>query len=293
VIALWGVATLVSRAGDDSIGVGQDVALFFDGIDAASVTEARIERPADTIALVVRDGVWHVNGFRADSGSVARLIETLGGADVAALTATNPANHERMGVSSDSVRVLELTVGGATRTLLFGNEGPRVATIYARLPDQDDVYLIEAGLWGHLTRQLDDWRNRRLLAIDTSLVRRVAVDRDGDRFTLVRGDTAWAFEGGGSARAQQVQGILGELGGGLVASRLVPDGDTLAARPASGSTVAYSASGDVLAEVTVGAGLGPEGTGDRWAMVAGDSVRYRLPGFRVNAIVPTRASLQP
>jgi hypothetical protein len=78
-----------------------------------------------------------------------------------------------------------------------------------------------------------------------------------------------------------------------VASRFVPDSDSLSTRAPGGSTVAYSATGDVLAEVTVGAGLGAEGSGDRWGMVAGDSVRYRLPGFRVNLIVPTRESLQP
>jgi hypothetical protein len=292
-LVLWGVATLVSRAGGDSMSAGGDVGAFFVAADPASVTAVRIGRPADAIALVAVDGRWRVNGFSADSGSVARLFETLGTASVASLAATNPSNHERMGVSPDSARTLELTVGGATRSLLFGKEGPRVATIYARLPDDDDVYLVEAGLWSHLNRQLDDWRNRRMLTIDTSQVRRIAVDRDGDRFTLVRADTAWTFEDGSGARAQQVQSILGELGGSLVASRFVPDSDSLAARPPGGTTVAYSATGDVLAEVTVGAGLGAEGSGDRWGMVAGDSVRYRLPGFRVNLIVPTRESLQP
>jgi hypothetical protein len=85
-----------------------------------------------------------------------------------------------------------------------------------------------------------------------------------------------------------VSSLLGELSGGLVASRFVPDGDSLAALPQGGSTVALSAEGDVLAEVRVGSG-----TGDRWGMVAGDSVRYRLPSFRVNAIVPTLESMRP
>jgi hypothetical protein len=293
VIALWGTVTLVSRVGDDAAFVGSDVGSFFEGIDAASVTSLRIQRPTDTITLLAQGGTWRVNGFVADSGSVARFFQVLGDASVGGLAATNPANHERMGVATDSARTLEVTVGGVTRALLFGKEGPRVATIYARMPGQDDVYLVQGGLWSHLNRQLDDWRNRNMLAIDTSRVSRIVVNRDGDRFTLVRADTVWTFEDGTAARATQVRSILGELGGGLVASRFVPDSDTLSARPASGSTTAYSAEGDVLAEVTVGAGLGPEGAGDRWGMVAGDSVRYRLPGFRVNLIVPTRASLQP
>jgi hypothetical protein len=293
VVVLWLVASVVSRAGDGAIGAGQDVAAFFDGLDAASVNSVRIERPGDTIELVAEGGAWRVNGLRSDSGSVVRFFETLTGAAVGDLAATNPANHERMGVSADSARTLELIVGESTRTLLFGKEGPRVATIYARLPDQDDVYVVEGGLWAHLTRQLDDWRNRRMLAIDTSRVARIAVNRDGDAFTLIRADTAWTFEDGSAARPSQVRSVLGELGGGLVASRFVPDSDTLSTRPAGGSTVAYSATGEVLAEVTVGRGLGEEGAGDRWGMVGGDSVRYRLPGFRVNLIVPTLESVRP
>jgi hypothetical protein len=40
--------------------------------------------------------------------------------------------------------------------------------------------------------------------------------------------------------------------------------------------------------VTVGSG-----SGDRWATAAGDSVRYRLPPFRVDLIVPRVETLRP
>lgn len=288
VVVLWGAAALLSRSGGDASDVSGEVAAYFEGVDGGSVTSVRIRRPSDTIELALEGGVWRVNGFRSDSGSVARLFQTLEEAEVGALAATNPTNHDRMGVSADSARTLELEVGGQTRALLFGDEGPRANTVYARLAGEDDVYLIEGGLRAHLNRQLDDWRNRKMLAIDTSRVARIEVQRDADAFALVRADTAWTFEDGGPARASQVRSILGELGGGLVASRFVADDDSLAALPRGGSTVAYSEGGDVLAEVTVG-----EGSGERWGMVAGDSVRYRLPSFRVNLIVPTLESVRP
>ena len=288
VVILWVAATLVSRAGDGAIGASGELAGFFEGVTAEAVSEARILRPADTIALSRGGDGWRVNGFRADSGSVARFFQTLGDAEVGDLVATNPANHARMGVSADSARTLQLELAGATRSLLFGDEGPRPSTIYAREDGADQVYLVEGGLWSHLQRQLDDWRNRRMLAIDTSRVARIAIERGEDAFTLVRADSVWTFADGGATRAAQVRSILNELGGGLVASRFVADDDSLAALPAGGSTVAFSEEGDVLAEVTVG-----EGSGDRWAMVAGDSVRYRLPSFRVDLIVPTLESVRP
>ena len=288
VVVLWVAATLVSRAGDGSLGVSGEVAAFFEGVDPSSVEEARIFGPVDTIRLS-RDGdAWRVNGFRADSGSVARFFQTLEEAAVDRLMATNPANHARMGVSTDSARTLELEVGGTTRALLFGGEGPRPSTIYAREAGSDDVYLVEGALRSHLQRQLDDWRNRKMLAIDTSRVARIAVQRADEAFTLVKADSVWTFADGGAVRASQVQSILNELGGGLVASRFVADDDSLASLPQGGSTVAFTEAGDVLAEVTIGSG-----TGERWAMVTGDSVRYRLPSFRVDMIVPTLESVQP
>ena len=287
-VVLWIAATLLSRAGDGSMGGSADLAAFFDGVDAGSVAEARILRPSDTIRLSRRGDTWTVNGFRADSGSVARFFQTLQEAEAGGLVATNPSNHARMGVSEDSASTLELEVGGSTRALLFGDEGPRPSTLYARQAGASEVYLVEGALGNHLQRQLDDWRNRRMLAIDTSRVTRIAVQRDDDAYTLIRGDSTWTFADGATAGTAQVRSILNELAGGLVASRFVADEDSLAALPPGASTVAFSEEGDVLAEVTVGSG-----TGERWAMVAGDSVRYRLPSFRVDLIVPGRESVQP
>jgi hypothetical protein len=288
VAGLWLVASLVSRSGGGTIDAPTDLGATFEGVDATSVEAVRFLRPEDTIELRPEAGSWRVNGWQADSGSVARLFEAVAETSVGDLMATNPANHERMGVSQDSARTVEIEIGGATRTLLIGNEGPRFATAYARLPGQDEVYLLEGGIRAHLTRRLDDWRNRRVVVIDTSEVNRISVRRDDDAFTVVRGDSAWTFEDGSEAVARQVQSILGELGGSLVGAGVLHEEDSLATLPSGGYTVAYSETGAVLAEITIGSG-----TGERWATSAGDSVRYRVGSFRVNLITPTLESVRP
>lgn len=287
VFGLWLVAYLVTRGGG-SIDAPSEITAVFDGVDTASVTAVRFIHPTDTVELRREGDEWRVNGFRADSGSVARFFESVGEAGGGDLVATNPANHERMGVAGDSLRTLEIDVGGETRTLLIGNAGPRFSTAYARRPGSDNVFLLEGGLRTDVVRRLDDWRNRRMLAIDTSLVRRVAVDREGEGYTVVRGDSAWTFEDGSPVVDAQIQNVLQQLGGSLVAAGFVSDGDSLAALPPAGSLVAYGASGDVLAEVTVGSG-----TGERWATVAGDSVRYRIASFRANLVTPPLESMTP
>jgi len=286
VVVLWAGATLLSRRGGSSAPTGE-IAAFFEGVDSSTVTGVTIANNGDTTELEPQGDTWEVNGFQADSGTVARFFQAIRDTKVGSLAASNPANHARMGVSADSAGSLALEVGGSERTLLLGKAGPRASTVYARLPDEDDVYLLDSSLRSSLTRGLDDWRNRRMLAIDTSKVSRIEVQRGDDDFTLVRGDSAWTFEDGAATDSVKVQGILGQLGGGLVASRFVPDDDPLAALPPGGSTTAYSATGDVLAKVTIGGG-----DGDRWAMAQGDSVRYRLASFRIDLITPTEESVE-
>jgi hypothetical protein len=193
-----------------------------------------------------------------------------------------------MGLAADSAAAIELEQGGTTRRILVGMDGPRAGTFYARMPDEDVVYLVDSGLRSYVFRQLDDWRNRRMLAIDTARVRRLTVERDGQSATLVRTDSVWTFADGSPANARPVQSILNELQGGLVAARFVSETDSIGMLPAGGTTVAYTDTGEQLASVTVGSG-----SGDRWATAAGDSVRYRLPPFRVDLIVPRVETLRP
>jgi hypothetical protein len=286
---LWLIVFLFSnREPASDAEITGPIAAFFDGATDSTLTALRFSQPGGTVELRRVDGSWSVNGFRSDSGAVARFFQTLGDTEVGALAATNPTNHARMGVASDSAASLEMEAGGSTRRLLIGVDGPRPATVYARIPEEDGVYLLESGLRSYVYRGLDDWRNRRMLAIDTAQVARITVERDGDSFALLRTDSAWTFEDGNAADARQVQSLLNELGGGLVASRFVAAADSIGALPRGGTTVAYSASGEQLAAVAVGTG-----SGDRWATAEGDSVRYRIPSFRVDAIVPTLESVRP
>jgi hypothetical protein len=289
VAAVWLVVFLVSRGnGSEPAEITGPIATFFEGADSASLSAVRFLRSFDTLELRKVGETWEAGGFKSDSGAVSRFFQTLGDTEIEGIAATNPANHARMGLDADTAAAMELEQAGATRRILIGLDGPRAGTLYARLPDEDVVYLLDSGIRSYVFRQLDDWRNRRMLAIDTARVRRLTVERDGQSATLVRADSVWTFADGSPANARPIQNILGELAGGLVASRFVAATDSIGMLPPGGSTVAYSESGEQLAAVTVGSG-----TGDRWGMAAGDSVRYRLPPFRVDLIVPRVETLRP
>lgn len=285
VVALWGVTALFS-GGAGSIAASGDIAKIFAGLDESSIDAVRMSRRDAPVELLRQGGAWTVNGFASDSLSVARFFAVLPGLEIGELVATNAANHDRMGVSDDSATTVEFDVSGGPRTLLIGKGGRRFGTSYARLPGDDDVYLVEGDLRAHVNRRLDDWRSKRMSAVDSSRVDRLQVEREGDAYTLVRADTVWTFEDGNEADANAVRGILSELAR-LMATGFVAESDSIGALPRGASIVAYSGAGELLAEITLGSG-----DGDRWGRAAGDEVTYRVSSFRVGRVAPKREDVE-
>ncbi len=282
-VAVWGVTALLSSDRSRSRGAAGAAAEFFDGVDREHVTAVRISSVSGDVELT-RDGDrWLVNGLATDSGTVARFWDMMESAKITDLIATNPANHERMEITDSAAWRLEVELdGGETRTLLVGGQGPRFATSYVRLPGEDAVYLLQGDIRVHMRRRLDDWRNKRLAAVDTAQVARIEVERDGEAYVVVRADSAWTFEGGDTVDASAVEALLMDMRD-LRASAILAETDSLAQTPPGGSLRLLDAEGAVLAEITIG-----QGERDRWARSAGDETVYRLPSFRIDRIFPTR-----
>jgi hypothetical protein len=281
-LVIWGGVSLLSGRGGTSRAATGATSDVFQGVTPESTSEIRIRRAEDgsTVDMRRQAGSWTVNGYAADSSTVARFWDAMSEAELGDRMASNPANHPRMGVSADSAIELEIVTGSDARVLLVGKAGPRYGTAFARLPDEDPVYLLEGNIRPHLTRSLDDWRNKRIVSLDTADIHGLEVEREGETYVLERGDSLWTFASGDSADATALNGILSELAG-LQASGFYAPGDSLS--DSGGMVRAFTASGDTLLELEVGAG-----DGDRWARVEGDSILYRLPSWRVTRVMPER-----
>jgi hypothetical protein len=226
--------------------------------------------------------MWAVNGYRADSGAVARFWQALSDARVGDVVATNPSNHRRMGVASDSTWRVELDVQGRIRSILVGRSGAAGGETYVRLPGDDTVYALARDLYIRVAHSTDDWRDRRILALDTAAVSRISVELDGQRYTIVRDGQRWAQAGGGQTHTTAVRIMLTELAR-LRAVGFLTKGDTIARKPYGGAVTALASTGDTLGTLILG--VGP---GDRWARSRGDSTLYRLAYYRVERVAPTR-----
>jgi len=283
---LWLAVNFLPRGGAGAGGPSEALSSFFAGVTAESVTALRFQGPGgeDAVELKPLAGRWTVNGFAADSGAVARFWEAAEEAEVGDLVGSNPENHPRLGLSQDSAWTLSVVTAEGSRTLLVGKSGTRYGTAYVRLPDRDEVHLLEGGLRPSLTRSLEDWRNKGVARVDTSQVHRIELERQGGGSTLARSDSAWVLADGATADGGTVRNLLGELAR-MDASGFYGPGDSLP--EAAGSVRALNASGETLLFLEMGAG-----EGDRWVRVQGDSIVYRIASWRAGRVLPEAEDLQ-
>ena len=284
---LWGLSSLVSsRSGARAPVVGEGVAAALEGLDGANVESVRIDGPLATLTLERGGGAWTVNGYPADSAAVDRLWNALQNSEVTGLVATNPANHERMGVSSDSAWTVEVTrTDGAVSAVLIGKSGPTFSSAYyARVPGQDSVVIVNGDLRSAVVRGLVAWRDKTVLQTDTASLARVVIEADDGTHTLERPDSVWMVNGE-EPDALAVGNLVRELNR-LVATGFVEDGEVTEGDPRR--VTALDAAGDTLATLQV------SGTGsNRHARVPGNDVVYEIPMWRVDRIAPTLETLLP
>ena len=275
VTVLYLLVTLLK--GGDGGGPTEDsgLAAVLGELDGEWLTRVELAGPEETIDLSKDGGVWTVNGFEADSAAVARFLRAVDEVEVGSVAATNPANHERMGVTAESAWTM--TVDGAT-TVLLGNSGNRYRTFYARLPEADEVSLVEGDLRSAATRSLFDWRNKVMVRADTAAVMSIRVTRDGTTSLYERQDSVWTVDGE-EAEGATVGDLLQELAG-LRASGFAPQDADMPDTP-DRSVVALDADGNEVASVQ----LTEQESNFRASSPASPYI-FEIANFRADRIAP-------
>lgn len=285
-VVAWAGATLLGGGGRGADGAGSPLARALARAGMSHVDSVELRRSADTLRLVRDGGRWLVDGHDTDSAQVARFWSAVDSARVAEIAARNPANHGALGVAGASALTLVFHRGdGDSVRLLLGKAGPYYPSVYARLPGQDDVWLVRGSLRREASRSAEEWRDRTVVRVDTAAVRSLSVTRHDTTLRLVRGDSAWSVDGK-PADGGAVGRMLEQLAD-LQASAFAPD----SVRPgrAVRTVTAIGAGGDTLAVVRF-AERAQEGY---WATARGSSQVFQVPRFRVDRIAPALTVLRP
>lgn len=204
-LALWGLVQLFGHKTDTTTA-------RFDlpRLNAADVDTVKIFRPADTLVVVRGENdSWTVNGFRAASQSVSDLFSALKDSSLAELVAESPSSHAQLGVDSTKGKRLQMIKASQVLlNLVLGDHGPGFEGVYVRRPGEPTVYLIRANLSNPVERQLDDWRDKEVVAVNPDSVREIRVQRRKGGYTLRRGDGGWRFAAGSQADSAAVRRML-------------------------------------------------------------------------------------
>ncbi len=287
VLALWGLSTIIGRGGD-----AIEETELIGAVQAAEVDVIEFAGPEDTLRLVQEQpGTWMVNGFLADAEAVANLFTALTDAGTGELAAQNPASHARMGVDEAGGRRLRVTRGDATLVNVFiGRQGRAARTVYVRSEGDDNVYLVESQLGTLASRQVNEWRDKQVVALDTASVTRVEVARGGDRYTLVRGDTTWAFADGTETDATAIRRLLGEFTGLEAQGSGFPtpqEADSIEFAPPVRQVSLFDADGFTLAALDF------DSTGSSfWVRHADGETVFKLYQWKANNLTPADSTLR-
>lgn len=285
-LGLWlAIALLGSGRGGGSEPAGEWTG-FFDRLNRVTVSEVRLDGE-DGQRVIAREGSsWTIDGLRADSGTVARFWDSVEDASISGLVSRNPENHDRMGLAEESAHSMTFELDGESRILLVGDAGTSAGTSFVRKPGSDETYVLSSNFNAHMDRALADWRDRRVVIVDTAAVARIELTAEDGAHTVSRGDSAWTVANGAEADPTAVRAILEELAI-LRANGFAEADHEVFEAPAELSLTALGGTGDTLAVLTLG-----EGEGDRWVTARGDTTVYRLPSFRAARLIPSGERLQ-
>ncbi|MFP3949427.1 MAG: DUF4340 domain-containing protein, partial [Longimicrobiales bacterium] len=287
-------------------GTSAELGRILAEIGPGSVEAVLLVEDGDTVRLTRSGDRWAVDGFRADSGRVARFWDALAGTDVGNPVARNPDNHPRLGLSADQASTIVLrTTEGPSHEILLGDSGPTDPSVYVRLAGRDDVHLLESSLAASAGQSVTTWRDHTIARVDTSRVQVVELTTPEDSYTLARtpasdrdgegasedGTGGWTVDGA-AADPAQARNLLGGLNR-ILASDFYAVQDTW---PESVQVenaevrrlVALGAGSDTLAAVDV-RGSAEAGYAVR---TAGDSIVYEIASFDVTRLFPPRQSLE-
>jgi hypothetical protein len=170
------------------------------------------------LVLVQKDDHWTIEQpgpYAADASTMRSFLSTLRSLRAVDFPSDHPTDLSTYGLDSPRLKVsLYLGKDNAEKDLLVGKDAPD-KQIYVQGSGQPTVYTVSDWVMHDLNKNLNDFRDKTLLAFDRDKVTAVDVARkDGGHFKLVRADDKqWRVEGAGNGKPEQtaISQYIGDL----------------------------------------------------------------------------------
>ena len=191
-LLLWGGSELLSRGSDSVTG-----SLALPALSQTEVDTIAVVKGTDSIVLARQSPTaWSVSGHRAAFAAVAEVFQALADTARPELVAQAPSSFARLGVDSAAGRWLRLRGGGKPLLeLIIGTRATDFQRVYVRRPGDTHVYLWRGRLAAAVDRPVDDWRDKRIAALEPDSIVALDVVRGKDRYALKRAGKRWTLNG--------------------------------------------------------------------------------------------------
>ncbi|MEM7449083.1 MAG: DUF4340 domain-containing protein [Myxococcota bacterium] len=192
-IALVGLTAWVGRNRSETRPDSQGETSIPD-IDDSEITAVEITRPDENkVRLVKKEDVWRIElplDAEANESAVQTALSKLGSLDIRGVAATRAQNHARLEVDeSHAVQVKIERDNETVATLLLG--AFRGGNTMVRAAGEDRVYNAKGSIKYAFNKDLDDWRNRRVVDLELQNITEVHFESQNGAYGFRRNGDDW------------------------------------------------------------------------------------------------------
>lgn len=195
-------------------------------LDTAKVTEIRIlpSNARDQVIKLLRSGEnWTVEKegrkHTADASSIKDLLGQIRTIDAERMVSRKKEKWETFNVGEKSTNVsvyygsdleTNIHIGKSGFNQAGGSPYGGDAYTYARLSDEDEVYVVNGFYEGTFNRAFNDWRNKALLRLSREDINKISFQYPDSGFVVEKKDTVWYANGQLIAKSK-IENYLGHL----------------------------------------------------------------------------------
>ncbi|MBS1260924.1 MAG: hypothetical protein MAG453_00240 [Calditrichaeota bacterium] len=192
VIVLWVIFVLLEQS---SVPTAEESYLV--EIDTTTIDEVEIMRGGQTVTLERRGDGWYLTNpieYRANPRYVSQMLEKLTEMRIESEVTSSKDRWSEFEVDTAGVALTVREDSVETR-LVLGKAADSYRQSYARLADEETVYLVNGTYKTTLSRSAENWRDRSIFPHQQHDIVTIETDeyslyRDGDNWTMtVDGDT--------------------------------------------------------------------------------------------------------
>lgn len=160
------------------------------GFTFDTTNKVSLKHGGEEILLSKKADGWQVASYTANIVQVKDFFSSLKDTEVISLVSKNPENQKEYEVSSDSGTLVMLSGQKGDKSIIVGKEGSQLNSFYVRAINSFSVYWVKGSLFQKVTQTTSDWRDKTVLTLDKSKIRKIVVD-GVKQFTLTGADSNW------------------------------------------------------------------------------------------------------